>query len=74
MNRKKSGLLISLLIGIFLLSFVSAASNWGDNVVDFVDEVVETINPIARYVIGDTTAVGGLGSGELLFAKVLMKT
>lgn len=80
MNKKVGSVfLMTLLMSVISISLISAqvefgsnsATSFGDSIVNLVDGFAKTLNPIAKYIVGDVTSVGKFGSGEILFAKVL---
>ncbi len=77
MGRKTGLFLLFLVCSSFLISFVSADitgtpnSEIGQKAVALIEEAVNTINPLAKYLLGETTATAQFSAGELLFAKIL---
>jgi len=66
MDKKRGSLLLGIvLIGLLSVSLVSAAGEWAEDVNKFIDDFVNTIEPVAKQVLGNTP------SGQYLFAKVL---
>ena len=75
---KKAGLiLVALVLSTLLVGLVSAqitgtpGTKIGQGFVKFIEETVNTINPIAKYLLGDTQATATFSAGTLLFAKIL---
>lgn len=70
---KKSGVGFAFIATTLMLSMIGLASaqSFGDQVVRFVDGTVKAIEPIAKYLLGDSVGTATFSAGELLFAKVL---
>ncbi len=73
MKKSRFGFVfISSILLLSMIGFASAqATNWGTNVAGFIDTLVKTIEPIAKYILGETVATPTFSAGTLLFAKVL---
>ncbi|MEM4259587.1 MAG: hypothetical protein QXS38_02410, partial [Candidatus Pacearchaeota archaeon] len=54
-----------------MTGFVSAQANLGEQIVNFVNEVVKTIEPLAKYIVGESVETAQYSAGTLLFAKIL---
>jgi hypothetical protein len=76
MNKKVGLFLVALILSSFLIGFVSAAigdapTGLGQKTVSAIEQIVNTINPLAKYLLGETAATATITAGELLFAKIL---
>jgi len=71
---KKSGsmVMIALMLSMFLVSVVSAQSNIPQKVENALSTAAQTAEPILRYLVGPSTAGGGLSAGEMLIIKFLI--
>ena len=72
MKVKRSGLfIIGLVLSIFLISVVSAQSNFATSANNVIEGFVDAIEPFAKYVLGSSAGIGDFSAGEILFAKIL---
>src|SRR3989338_3911851 len=63
--KKGFALFSVLLVGIIISSYLVSAADIATQVTNIIDGAVQVIEPVARYLLGETP------SGEWLFAKVL---